>query len=143
MKYRPRTRSYAGQYHTDASRYCPFSRSYSVSISYVHCAVEDFNVTICASRRKVGTTQHPAVCMTSCASVQCPGTTTACALQRRSILNWVCLCASKITRTAGYGIPQTGVTIACTINPFGPPSWARLHRFMYMYSLSEVRGKVF
>ena len=52
------------------------------------------------SRRKVGTIPYRAVCMTSCARVQCPGTVIGAAVQGGDIVNYVYLFDAKITRTA-------------------------------------------
>ena len=67
----------------------------------VHCTVEEFNVKFCESRLKISTIPYRAMCMTSRARVQCPGTATGAAVQcTGDIVNFVYLCDTKITRTA-------------------------------------------
>ena len=66
----------------------------------LHCTVCDLNVKFCASQCKVGMIPYHVVCMTWCASVQCPWTATGAAVQCVDIVNCVPLCEAKITGTA-------------------------------------------
>ena len=63
--------------------------------------------------------------MTSRVRVLCAGTATGARVQCGDIRNCLSLCEAKIAKNSNLawghnGIAQTGVTLAYTINPFGP-----------------------
>ena len=79
---------------------------------------------MCTSRCKVGTIPYRTVRMTSRARVQCPGTATgtehSVGISRIVYLSAKLKLQGQQSCLGESGIPQTGVTLSYTINPFGP-----------------------